>query len=163
MGSVGFTLIAYEDHSSLHWLMKGEFRTWVSFPAICLPVAFLFVLGWQMEKLYSWHDVARRTEIVYNRALQCPNQDLLERLSRYAANIYIVICILLLDLTLKHLDGEISDSRRAKAICMRIGVLLPYLLQTRRCIHGTCPDELECVLLGTSRVVLGQGSSSVWL
>ncbi|XAR64761.1 Phosphatidylinositol N-acetylglucosaminyltransferase [Bertholletia excelsa] len=36
-----------------------------------------------MKRLYSWHDVARRTEIVYDRALRCPNQNLLERLSRY--------------------------------------------------------------------------------
>jgi phosphatidylinositol glycan class A protein len=38
-----------------------------------------------MKKLYSWHDSAKRTEIVYERALQCPNQNLLERLSRYLA------------------------------------------------------------------------------
>lgn len=36
-----------------------------------------------MQKLYSWHDVAKRTEIVYERALGCPDQSLLERLSRY--------------------------------------------------------------------------------
>lgn len=42
--------------------------------------------GWfdffQMKKLYHWHDVAKRTEIVYDRALKCSNQNLLERLSR---------------------------------------------------------------------------------
>lgn len=37
----------------------------------------------RMKKLYSWHDVAKRTEIVYDRALRCSNQNLLERLSRY--------------------------------------------------------------------------------
>ncbi|CAL5356993.1 unnamed protein product [Camellia sinensis] len=37
----------------------------------------------RMKKLYSWHDVAKRTEIVYDRALRCSNQSLLERLSRY--------------------------------------------------------------------------------
>ncbi|GAV64347.1 Glycos_transf_1 domain-containing protein/PIGA domain-containing protein [Cephalotus follicularis] len=37
----------------------------------------------RMKKLYSWHDVARRTEIVYDRALRCSNQNLLDRLSRY--------------------------------------------------------------------------------
>ena len=36
-----------------------------------------------MKKLYDWHDVAKRTEIVYDRALKCSNQSLLERLSRY--------------------------------------------------------------------------------
>ncbi|CAH2040977.1 unnamed protein product [Thlaspi arvense] len=36
----------------------------------------------RVSQLYSWHDVARRTEIVYDRALRCPNQNLLERLSR---------------------------------------------------------------------------------
>ncbi|XP_047269727.1 phosphatidylinositol N-acetylglucosaminyltransferase subunit A isoform X1 [Capsicum annuum] len=37
----------------------------------------------RMKKLYSWPDVARRTEIVYNRALKCSNPPLLDRLSRY--------------------------------------------------------------------------------
>ncbi|KAK7840119.1 phosphatidylinositol n-acetylglucosaminyltransferase subunit a [Quercus suber] len=37
------------------------------------------------RKLYDWHDVAKRTEIVYDRALKCANQNLLERLSRYLA------------------------------------------------------------------------------
>ncbi|XP_073020282.1 phosphatidylinositol N-acetylglucosaminyltransferase subunit A-like isoform X1 [Primulina eburnea] len=37
----------------------------------------------RMKKLYSWHDVARRTVIVYDCALRCSNQDLLERLPRY--------------------------------------------------------------------------------
>lgn len=36
-----------------------------------------------MKKLYDWHDVARRTEIVYDRAMKCSNQNLLERLTRY--------------------------------------------------------------------------------
>lgn len=42
-----------------------------------------------MKKLYSWHDVARRTEIVYDRALRCSSQPLLERLSQYAIAIHI--------------------------------------------------------------------------
>ncbi|OWM64854.1 hypothetical protein CDL15_Pgr028571 [Punica granatum] len=37
----------------------------------------------RMKKLYDWRDVARRTEIVYDRALKCSNQNLLDRLSRY--------------------------------------------------------------------------------
>ncbi|KAH6779522.1 UDP-Glycosyltransferase superfamily protein [Perilla frutescens var. hirtella] len=37
----------------------------------------------RMKKLYSWHDVAQRTEIVYDRALKCSNQPLIERLPRY--------------------------------------------------------------------------------
>ncbi|XP_031393492.1 phosphatidylinositol N-acetylglucosaminyltransferase subunit A isoform X2 [Punica granatum] len=36
----------------------------------------------RMKKLYDWRDVARRTEIVYDRALKCSNQNLLDRLSR---------------------------------------------------------------------------------
>ncbi|XP_020231005.1 phosphatidylinositol N-acetylglucosaminyltransferase subunit A isoform X1 [Cajanus cajan] len=36
----------------------------------------------RMRELYNWHDVAKRTEIVYDRALKCSNQNLLERLSR---------------------------------------------------------------------------------
>ncbi|XP_010252712.1 PREDICTED: phosphatidylinositol N-acetylglucosaminyltransferase subunit A [Nelumbo nucifera] len=41
------------------------------------------VMHLRMKSLYSWHDVARRTEVVYDRALRCPTEDLLERLSRY--------------------------------------------------------------------------------
>ncbi|KAK7319655.1 hypothetical protein RJT34_04378 [Clitoria ternatea] len=37
----------------------------------------------RMRELYNWHDVAKRTEIVYDSALKCPNQNLLERLSRH--------------------------------------------------------------------------------
>ncbi|KAK4793481.1 hypothetical protein SAY86_023916 [Trapa natans] len=37
----------------------------------------------RMKKLYDWHDVARRTEVVYDRALKCSDQHLLDRLSRY--------------------------------------------------------------------------------
>ncbi|KAI5384492.1 hypothetical protein KIW84_013227 [Lathyrus oleraceus] len=37
----------------------------------------------RMRELYSWHDVSKRTEIVYDRALKCSDQNLLERLSRY--------------------------------------------------------------------------------
>ncbi|KAF3452867.1 hypothetical protein FNV43_RR03300 [Rhamnella rubrinervis] len=38
----------------------------------------------RMKELYRWHNVARRTEIVYDRALQCSNQSLVGRLSQYA-------------------------------------------------------------------------------
>ncbi|XP_033137567.1 phosphatidylinositol N-acetylglucosaminyltransferase subunit A isoform X1 [Brassica rapa] len=41
------------------------------------------LLIYQMTKLYSWQDVAKRTEIVYDRALKCSNRSLLERLSRF--------------------------------------------------------------------------------
>ncbi|KAK7261323.1 hypothetical protein RIF29_27632 [Crotalaria pallida] len=37
----------------------------------------------RMKELYNWQDVAKRTEIVYDHALKCSNQNLLERLSRY--------------------------------------------------------------------------------
>ncbi|CAE6016123.1 unnamed protein product [Arabidopsis arenosa] len=57
----------------------------------------------QMKKLYSWEDVAKRTEIVYDRALKCSNRNLLERLSRYISvnltlsfyfntNEYLIFC-----------------------------------------------------------------------
>lgn len=48
-----------------------------------LPNIDPFAMHLRMKKLYSWHDVAKRTEIVYDRALRCSNQNLLERLSRY--------------------------------------------------------------------------------
>ncbi|KAL2925494.1 Phosphatidylinositol N-acetylglucosaminyltransferase subunit A [Bienertia sinuspersici] len=41
------------------------------------------VMHLRMKKLYSWHDVAQRTERVYERALKYADQNLLERLSRY--------------------------------------------------------------------------------
>ncbi|KAF6145028.1 hypothetical protein GIB67_013379 [Kingdonia uniflora] len=37
----------------------------------------------RMKKLYSWHDVAKRTEVVYDRAFRCSSEDLLQRLPRY--------------------------------------------------------------------------------
>ncbi|EYU35649.1 hypothetical protein ABFS82_10G144900 [Erythranthe guttata] len=37
----------------------------------------------RVKKLYSWYDVAKRTEIVYERAFNCSNQSLVERLPRY--------------------------------------------------------------------------------
>ncbi|XLR38655.1 hypothetical protein S83_023315 [Arachis hypogaea] len=48
-----------------------------------LPKVDPQVMHNRMRELYNWHDVAKRTEIVYDRALKCPNQNLLERLSRY--------------------------------------------------------------------------------
>lgn len=48
-----------------------------------LPNIDPYAMHLRMKKLYSWHDVAKRTEIVYDRALRCSNQNLLERLSRY--------------------------------------------------------------------------------
>ncbi|KAJ4973489.1 hypothetical protein NE237_006663 [Protea cynaroides] len=37
----------------------------------------------RMKDLYSWYDVARRTEVVYDHALKCSDENLLEHLSRY--------------------------------------------------------------------------------
>lgn len=52
--------------------------------AICmLPTIDPVVMHNRMKRLYDWHDVATRTEIVYDRALNCSSQTLLERLSRY--------------------------------------------------------------------------------
>ncbi|GAB2285065.1 hypothetical protein Dimus_019521 [Dionaea muscipula] len=41
------------------------------------------VMHLRMKNLYSWHDVAKRTETVYDRAMECSDQSLMERLSRY--------------------------------------------------------------------------------
>lgn len=49
----------------------------------CISSYFLHSPSCQMKTLYSWPDVARRTEIVYDRALRCSDQPLQERLSRY--------------------------------------------------------------------------------
>ncbi|KAK1302394.1 hypothetical protein QJS10_CPB12g00465 [Acorus calamus] len=48
-----------------------------------LPKIDPHVMHLRMKDLYSWHDVARRTEVVYDRTLRCPNENLLQRLSRY--------------------------------------------------------------------------------
>lgn len=58
---------------------------------ICYSVVFMFgsYISCQMKKLYSWHDVAKRTEIVYDRAVRCSNQNLLERLSRYGLYLWL--------------------------------------------------------------------------
>ncbi|ONI01504.1 hypothetical protein PRUPE_6G143200 [Prunus persica] len=47
-----------------------------------------------MKELYNWHDVAKRTEIVYDRALKCSNQNLLQRLSRCATQSVHLNCML---------------------------------------------------------------------
>ncbi|KAI4317469.1 hypothetical protein L6164_025336 [Bauhinia variegata] len=48
-----------------------------------LPKIDLQVMHNRMTELYNWHDVAKRTEIVYDCALKCSSQSLLQRLSRY--------------------------------------------------------------------------------
>lgn len=48
-----------------------------------LPSIDPHVMHLRMRSLYSWQDVAKRTEAVYDRALQCSDMDLLERLPRY--------------------------------------------------------------------------------
>ncbi|XP_062078297.1 phosphatidylinositol N-acetylglucosaminyltransferase subunit A isoform X3 [Humulus lupulus] len=47
-----------------------------------LPMIDPQVMHNRMKGLYDWHDVAKRTEIVYDRALKCTSQSLLGRLSR---------------------------------------------------------------------------------
>ncbi|MQL96292.1 hypothetical protein Taro_028962 [Colocasia esculenta] len=65
-----------------------------------LPTIDPHAMHLRMKDLYSWHDVARRTEIVYDRALQCPNENLLQRLSRYlncgtwAGKLFCVVMII---------------------------------------------------------------------
>ncbi|ONI01500.1 hypothetical protein PRUPE_6G143200 [Prunus persica] len=55
-----------------------------------------------MKELYNWHDVAKRTEIVYDRALKCSNQNLLQRLSRsWAGKVFCLVMII--DFLLCHL------------------------------------------------------------
>ncbi|KAL2621174.1 hypothetical protein R1flu_001379 [Riccia fluitans] len=44
-----------------------------------------FAMHNKMRTLYSWPDVAQRTERVYHHAMNTENEDLLERLSRYNA------------------------------------------------------------------------------
>ncbi|XP_078435846.1 UDP-Glycosyltransferase superfamily protein isoform X2 [Wolffia australiana] len=48
-----------------------------------LPFIDPHAMHLRVKDLYSWHDVARRTEIVYTRASSCPDENLLQRLSRY--------------------------------------------------------------------------------
>lgn len=50
---------------------------------VMLPSIDPYVMHQRMKKLYSWHDVAKRTEIVYDRALQSSDENLLQRLPRY--------------------------------------------------------------------------------
>lgn len=43
-----------------------------------------WVMHWEMKNLYTWPDVARRTEIVYNRVHQkMSNAEIMERIPRY--------------------------------------------------------------------------------
>lgn len=51
----------------------------------CSGIDLLYLFFYcQMKSLYSWHDVARRTEVVYDCALRCSNENLLQRLPRYS-------------------------------------------------------------------------------
>nr|WDD38918.1 phosphatidylinositol N-acetylglucosaminyltransferase subunit A [Fagopyrum tataricum] len=50
-----------------------------------LPTIDPQVMHLRMKQLYSWHDVAKRTEAVYDRALRCPDESVMERLPRYLA------------------------------------------------------------------------------
>ncbi|XP_024028259.1 phosphatidylinositol N-acetylglucosaminyltransferase subunit A isoform X1 [Morus notabilis] len=72
-----------------------------------LPMIDPQVMHNRMKELYDWHDVAKRTEIVYDCALNCANQSLLQRLSRYlscgawAGKLFCFVMII--DLLLWHL------------------------------------------------------------
>ncbi|CAM6104774.1 unnamed protein product [Calypogeia fissa] len=48
-----------------------------------LPQVNRFDMHRRVRNLYSWTDVAQRTETVYDHAINSPDQDLLQRLSRY--------------------------------------------------------------------------------
>lgn len=48
-----------------------------------LPQVDPFSMHNRMKTLYSWMDVAKRTEVVYDHALSSEDDDLLLRLSRY--------------------------------------------------------------------------------
>uniref|UniRef100_A0A0E0FW77 Phosphatidylinositol N-acetylglucosaminyltransferase n=1 Tax=Oryza nivara TaxID=4536 RepID=A0A0E0FW77_ORYNI len=54
------------------------------------------VMHLRMKKLYSWDDVAKRTEIVYDRAMQSPQTDLLERLPRCGAWAGKLFCLVMI-------------------------------------------------------------------
>lgn len=65
------------------------------------------IMHLRMKKLYSWPDVAERTEKVYDRALRCSDENLLERLSCYltcgswAGKLFCLV--MLIDFLLWHL------------------------------------------------------------
>lgn len=81
------------DPQAMHLRVSGFFCTHIVCCKMCYSIVFVFdsCIYFQMKKLYSWHDVAKRTEIVYDRALRCSNQNLLERLSRYEKRIHIFV------------------------------------------------------------------------
>uniref|UniRef100_A0A0E0Q6H9 phosphatidylinositol N-acetylglucosaminyltransferase n=1 Tax=Oryza rufipogon TaxID=4529 RepID=A0A0E0Q6H9_ORYRU len=54
------------------------------------------VMHLRMKKLYSWDDVAKRTEIVYDRAMRSPQTDLLERLPRCGAWAGKLFCLVMI-------------------------------------------------------------------
>lgn len=60
-----------------------------------------------MKRLYDWHDVARRTVIVYDYALRSSDQNLLERLSRYTIDMLMDTCPL--DLEFICLNGNSKE------------------------------------------------------
>ncbi|PSS01620.1 Phosphatidylinositol N-acetylglucosaminyltransferase subunit A like [Actinidia chinensis var. chinensis] len=88
----------------------------------------------RMKKLYSWHDVAKRTEIVYDRALRCSNQNLLERLSRYltcgawAGKLFCLVMII--DFLFWHLLQVLQPAKDIEEVP---DIILP------NCQHGEKP------------------------
>lgn len=48
-----------------------------------LPSIDPFSMHNRMRTLYSWTDVAKRTEVVYDHAINARDEDLLQRLSKY--------------------------------------------------------------------------------
>uniref|UniRef100_A0A0D9XMP6 Glycosyl transferase family 1 domain-containing protein n=1 Tax=Leersia perrieri TaxID=77586 RepID=A0A0D9XMP6_9ORYZ len=54
------------------------------------------VMHLRMKNLYSWDDVAKRTEIVYDRAMQSSKTDLLERLPRCGAWAGKLFCLVMI-------------------------------------------------------------------
>ncbi|XP_022563141.1 phosphatidylinositol N-acetylglucosaminyltransferase subunit A-like [Brassica napus] len=75
------------------------------------------------RKLYSWQDVAKRAEIVYDRAMKCSNRSLLERLSRFlscGAWAGKVLCmVMIIDYLLWRLLQPDDDIEKAPDISFR--------------------------------------------
>ena len=67
----------------------------------------------RVRRMYSWHNVAERTEVVYQKVLQLQNQSLFDRLVRYVSGELktrrIFLCRLLFLKNKRHHGFKISE------------------------------------------------------
>ncbi len=47
----------------------------------------------EIRRMYNWHDVARRTEIVYDKIMEAKPLPLVQRLAKYVVCVCVCVCV----------------------------------------------------------------------